>query len=381
MNGNIKKQRVVVKIGSSSLTNSHGGLSQDKLNKHVKAIVALRKQGHEVLLVSSGAVATGFTLLGYPSRPATIEGKQAAAAVGQGLLIQAYNDAFSKYGLAVAQILITRIDFSKRQQYNNVYNTLSVLLKRGIIPIINENDTVAIDELTFGDNDMLSALVAGLIHADTLVILTDADGLYDSDPRVHPHAKKFKQVDEITPEIEALATASGSSVGTGGMKSKILATKLALSLGVHVFIGTGNGKETLTDILEGKGKGTYFGHSLLSTLKSKKQWIAFHSDTNGQIIIDEGAAFALIHGGKSLLPAGVTHVDGNFLPGEVVEVYSKDGHLLGKGLINYSSAQLKEVQGNSTEYAKNHLDIERIEVIHRDDWVALQEKIQEVVTK
>lgn len=368
-----QKKRIVIKIGSSSLVNHQGGLSKDKLNHYVKAIAQLKDAGHELIIVSSGAVAAGFTLLGYSARPSNIEGKQAAAAVGQGLLIQAYNEAFHHYHYTTAQILITRQDFAKRQQYINAYHVLSELLKRGVIPIINENDSVAVDELTFGDNDLLSSLVAGLIHADHLFILTDIDGLYDLNPKTHPHAKRFKQVDVITPEMEQMAGVAGSSFGTGGMRSKLAAAKLALSLGVHVFIGKAKGEQALVEILSGNGEGTYFGQETLSTLKTKKQWIAFHSEAKGQIVIDQGAAEALTKKGKSLLPAGVVYVKGRFSSGQVVEVAALNGSIIGKGLVYYSSSQLNEVLGYSTDDAKRKLNLEREEVIHQDDWVTLME--------
>ncbi|AMA71920.1 glutamate 5-kinase [Aneurinibacillus thermoaerophilus] len=366
-----RKHRVVVKIGSSSLTNPTGGLSRQKLEEHVSALAALRRAGHEVILVSSGAVATGFTQLGYPSRPVTLEGKQAAAAVGQGLLIQAYNDSLRTYGLSGAQILLTRDDFSKRHRYQNTHNALNELLKRGILPIINENDCVAVDELTFGDNDMLSALVAGFLRADDLIILTDTDGLYDADPRTNPQAKKFTLIEEITPEIEAIAGGTGSRVGTGGMRSKINAAKFALSLGIHVFIGTGKGAGKLLDILAGKGEGTYFRNDMRAPLKARKQWIAFHAESDGRIVIDKGAARALLYEGKSLLPSGIVRVCGDFSAGQVVEVTDLSGRLLGKGEVNYSAAQLEQVKGESTAVCREQLGVLRVEAVHRDNWVTL----------
>ncbi|BAU26744.1 glutamate 5-kinase [Aneurinibacillus soli] len=368
---NKKKNRIVVKIGSSSLTNPNGGLSHEKLIGHVDALAALRQAGHDVILVSSGAVAAGFTALGYPSRPVTIEGKQAAAAVGQGLLIQAYNERLGTHGLTAAQILLTRDDFAKRNRYHNAYNTLNELLKRGMIPIINENDCVAVDELTFGDNDMLSALVAGFLHADGLMILTDTDGLYDADPRSNPHARKFSLLHEITPEIEALAGGAGSSVGTGGMRSKINAAKFALSLGIDIFVGTGDGADKLLLILAGEGAGTYFRNEMQGSLKSHKQWIAFHADCAGRIEVDAGAASALLYGGKSLLPSGITDVVGSFLAGDVVEVWDTLGRRLGKGEVRYDANQLRQVKGESGPACQEVLGTSRIEAIHRDNWVTL----------
>src|SRR5699024_9047957 len=235
----------------SSLTNDYGEIDDVKLTSHVDAIAALKRANHTVILVSSGAVAAGFKQLGYPNRPVTVKGRQAAAAVGQGLLIQAYNEKFQEHDLVAAQILLTRSDFSNRNRYRNAFQTMNELLAQNIIPIINENDTVAIDELTFGDNDMLSALVSGFIHADQLIILTDIDGIYTDNPMKNPEAKKYHFLEDITDDVLAQATSEGSQVGTGGMKSKLEAAKTALSLGVSVFIGKGEGESKLVHIIEG----------------------------------------------------------------------------------------------------------------------------------
>lgn len=372
MNNNFsKKQRILIKIGSSSLSNTNGGLCKEKLNAYVDMIADLKQKGHEIIIVSSGSVAAGFKLLGYSVRPSKVEGKQAAAAVGQGLLIQAYNDAFQKYGYTSAQILITRQDFLNRQQYVNAYNVLTELLKRGTIPIINENDSIAIEELTFGDNDMLGALVAGLIHADQLVIITDINGLYDLDPRNNQNAKKLNHINKITDEIEKLACNTSSSLGTGGMSSKINAVKTALSLGIPAFIGVANNQNALEQILNENGDGTYFGSKNLNTIKTRKQWIAFHSETNGKIIIDNGAAIALAEMGKSLLPAGVVGIAGAFSTDQVVEVNTTEGKMIGKGLVKYSSSELLRVIGHSSDDVKSILNIDRSEIIHHDDWITI----------
>lgn len=365
----MNKQRIVVKIGSSSLTNSHGGLCKEKLIEHSTALATLKRMGHDVILISSGAVAAGFTKLGYPTKPVTIAGKQAAAAVGQGLLIQGYTEAFQTYDIIVAQLLLTRGDFSNQEQYNNAYATLSELLQRGIIPIINENDSTSIAELTFGDNDMLSSLVSGLIHADFLIILTDINGLYDADPRKNPDAKKYQYLPTITDELIAQAQTTGSKLGTGGMRSKIEAAKTAHSLGVHVFIGTGEGPTKLTDIIEGKGNGTYIGSKKQKGIKNKKQWIALHSNTNGKIIIDDGAIDAVFKNGKSLLPVGIKGVKGSFQAGDVVEVINEKGKVIGKGQVNYSAEQLNKIKGKSSEEAMKQTKCPNAEAIHRNHWI------------
>ena len=363
----MKKQTIVVKIGSSSLTNEQGEIDEQKLSNHVAAIASLYHENHDVVIVSSGAVAAGFKKLGYPNRPVTVKGRQAAAAVGQGLLIQSYMKEFQKYDIVPAQILLTRSDFSDRERYRNAFSTLMELLDRRIIPIINENDTVAIDELTFGDNDMLSALVSGFIHADQLILITDIDGLYTDNPLKNPKAKKYHFLEEITDEILQKASSEGSKVGTGGMRSKLEAAKTALSLGVAVFIGKGEGKDYLRQILQGTGDGTYIRNKSVEGINTKRQWIALHSQSYGKIYIDQGAEEAILYHGRSLLPAGITEVEGSFEKGDVVEVYGPKG-LIGKGVVNYSSSDIKEK-------IKQRLEKKKIapstEVIHRDRWVEM----------
>ncbi|SFE41695.1 glutamate 5-kinase [Alteribacillus iranensis] len=370
----MKKERIVVKIGSSSLTKPGGELSRTKLNMYASAIAQLRTAGHQVILISSGAVAAGFSGLKYPSRPVTLAGKQAAAAVGQGLLMQAYTEAFSEYGYETGQILLTRSNFSNKLQYQNAYATLSELLRRGVIPIINENDTIAVDELTFGDNDMLSALVGGLIHADCLLILTDIDGIYDANPKGHPDAKRYQFLSEIPDELYLQAGEAGSNVGTGGMRSKLDAAKTAMSLGLRVFIGLGEQENCLVDIISGKGNGTYIGFSGNEVLNNKKQWLALHSLPAGELYIDNGAKKALLFKGKSLLPAGITTVHGRFESGAVVEVKDIHGRLLGKGQVNMSADELNDIKGKSTAEAAQYTKTKRPEVIHRDDWVYIEKE-------
>ena len=360
----MEKKRVVVKIGSSSLTNNNGEIDQQKFQDHIHAIAKLKQAGHDVLIVSSGAVATGFKKLGYRSRPVALKGKQAAAAVGQSLLIQSYIEQFSTYGMVPAQILLTRTDFSNKERYKNAYQTLSELIDRGILPIINENDTVSVEELTFGDNDMLSALVSGLVHADQLIILTDINGLYTDNPNRNPEAKKFDYLEDVTDELLDMAGGAGSSVGTGGMKSKLYAAKTALSLGVKVFIGKGKGEMKLLEILKGEGDGTYIGRAVLASVNNTRQWIWVHSDVSGKLFIDEGAEQAIVERGSSLLPAGIYDVKGDFDKGDIVEVFGKSG-LLGRGEIRYSAAELRQAMGKRTDELVMHA----LEVIHRDNWV------------
>jgi len=360
----MEKKRVVVKIGSSSLTNSDGEIDQVKFQDHIQAVAKLKQAGHDVVIVSSGAVATGFKKLGYRSRPVTLKGKQAAAAVGQSLLTQSYIEHFGEFDIVPAQILLTRGDFSNRERYKNAYATLSELIDRGILPIINENDTVSVEELTFGDNDMLSALVSGLIHADQLIILTDINGLYTANPNKDPDAEKIEYIPEVTDDLLGMASSEGSSVGTGGMKSKLFAAKTAMSLGVKAFIGKGEGETKLLDILDGKGDGTYVGQNALISVNHTKQWIWVHSDVSGKIYIDEGAEKAILNKGSSLLPAGIYDIKGEFAKGDIVEVFGKSG-FLGRGEVRCSSEDAREAMGKRTDELVLHL----IEVIHRDEWV------------
>jgi glutamate 5-kinase len=273
-----KSLRVVIKIGSSSLTSRHGEISRRKIEKLANEIVYLKDLGHEVVLVSSGAVAAGYRRLGCLERPNTLPEKQAAASIGQGLLMESYSELFLSHGYVAAQILITKSDFLDEDRYKNVRNTLNVLLERGMVPIVNENDTVTNDVLNFGDNDTLSAKVAGLIDADQLVILSDIDGLYNEDPTRSTNARMLEYVTEITPEIEAAAVGSGTKIGTGGMKSKIEAVKIAMASGITTFLGNAARKNIIIDGIIGKAKGTYFKSKKPSTyLNHKERWLAFNS--------------------------------------------------------------------------------------------------------
>ncbi|WP_379129336.1 glutamate 5-kinase [Paenibacillus sp. sgz500958] len=363
--------RLVVKIGSSSLTGPEGGLNREAIAFFAAEIAGLRKSGCEVLLVTSGAVAAGFRSIGYPVRPKLLHEKQAAAAVGQALLMQAYQEAFAAHQITAAQILLTRTDFCSRRAMNNAVMTVEELLRQGAVPVFNENDTVSVDELKFGDNDTLSALVANLLKASRLLVLTDMDGLYSGDPRKHPDAVRYQSVEEITPEIYAIAGGAGSSVGTGGMRSKIDAAKIATRGGVPVFIGKVSEAGDLHLAAEGSGKGTYFA-TTLSSLPVKKQWLGFMSTPLGSLYVDDGAANALLHGGHSLLPVGVKRTEGSFHAGDVVEVLSLDSNLIGRGIVNYDEAQLSRIKGLPSARVVSELgEVHRLEVIHRDEWITL----------
>lgn len=339
-----KIKRVVIKIGSSSLTSMHGEISRYKLEKLANQIVALKDAGYETAVVSSGAVAAGYRKLGCIQRPTSLPEKQAAASIGQGLLMESYSELFLSHGYVASQILITRSDFSDETRYNNMKNTLNVLLERGIIPIINENDTVTVDRLRFGDNDTLSAKVAALIGADQLIILSDIDGLYDANPNSNTDAKLLDKVHEITPEIEAAAGGSGSAVGTGGMKSKISAVKIAMASGIDSFLGKADSKDILVKAVSGTAKGTYFNQDPEGfNLDNNQQWIAFHSGPEGEVIIRPESRTAIIEDRKNILPSDILHVEGRFGEGAVVRVLDESGEEIGLGRINYSHEKLDQL--------------------------------------
>ncbi|MCR8660620.1 glutamate 5-kinase [Paenibacillus endoradicis] len=365
-------ERIVVKIGSSSLTSDEGGLHKQNIHFFASELAELYKQGNDVILVTSGAVAAGFREIGYESRPKMVHQKQAAAAVGQALLMQAYQEAFSQYGIVAAQILLTRYDFSNRKRISNALMTIEELLAQRIIPIINENDTVSTAEivLKFGDNDHLSALVATMSKANKLAIITDMDGLYTADPRKDPDATKIERVAEISDAILAIAGGAGSAVGTGGMRSKIEAARIAMRGGVTTFIGRVQHAGELPSAILGRGRGTYFDTEETS-LPMKKQWLGFHSTPVGSITIDQGAVTALIERHKSLLPAGVVQVSGDFHPGDVVEVIDTQGATIGRGVVNYATWQLQAAAGLSSDEVERRVEVQRIEVIHRDEWITL----------
>ncbi|MGJ9457981.1 glutamate 5-kinase [Oceanobacillus sp. CF4.6] len=359
------RKRIVIKIGSSSLTSMNGELSRRKLEKIVEEVVRLKDDGHDVLLVSSGAVAAGYRKLGCLTRPESLSEKQAAASIGQGLLIETYSDLFISHGYVASQILITRSDFSEENRYDNARNTINVLLDRGIVPIVNENDTITMDFLRFGDNDTLSAKVAGLIDADQLIILSDIDGLYDSDPRKNEDAKLLFEVNEITPEIEASAGGSGSAVGTGGMKSKIEAVKITMASGISSFLGKSSTGGIIYDAVYKNAVGTYFEpQENIQNLNQKKQWIAFNSGPEGEVTINHSATEAIIENQTSLEPSAVHSVHGRFKKGAVVKIFDVNGDEIGLGVVNYSSKALDQLINQTDidleEYKKAAIESEQL---------------------
>jgi glutamate 5-kinase len=362
---------IVLKLGSAVLTTTQGELDEPVLRQLCDEVAALVSSGRKVIIVTSGAVAAGRGALGVRDRKPTIAVKQALAAVGQSRLMQIYTELFARHKIIVGQMLLSRSDMEDRRRYVNARYTLEELLRRGCIPIINENDTVTVDELRFGDNDGLAAMVAVKMQADTLLLLSDVDGLYDSNPKANKAARLLEHVTEITPEMVAGASGAGSrdgvQVGSGGMTSKVLAAKIATEAGVCVSIAHGKRTGVLAEILSGNFHGTYFA-AKHSRHTRRRQWILSGKTSGRRVQVDDGAREALLARKKSLLPAGVLHVEGEFQPQELVEIVDRSGNLLGRGIINYSSAELLRIKGHKTA------DIESIlgskpydEAIHRDN--------------
>jgi glutamate 5-kinase len=366
-----QSKRIVVKVGSSLVTNQGTGLDMDALGNWAKQIATLRTQGCEVVLVSSGAIAEGMKRLGWKQRPSAVHELQAAAAVGQMGLVQAYEKIFREFGLHAAQVLLTHADLADRERYLNARSTLRTLLSLGVIPIINENDTVVTDEIKVGDNDTLGALVANLIEADALIILTDQEGLYTADPRKDPSATLISVALAGDANLELMAGGAGSHIGRGGMITKVLAAKRAARSGAHTVIASGHERDVLPRLLQGESIGTLLTASSLS-LDARKQWLADHLQVSGKVMLDAGAVRVLRNDGKSLLSIGVTQVSGEFQRGAVVAVLDTEGHDIARGLINYSAAEARRIAGKASGEIEGILGyVDEPELIHRDNLVLL----------
>jgi glutamate 5-kinase len=364
-------RRIVVKVGSSLVTNQGAGLDLDALGNWARQIAALNASGHEVLLVSSGAIAEGMQRLGWRTRPTSIHELQAAAAVGQMGLVQAYESCFRKHGLHAAQVLLTHDDLADRERYLNARTTLTTLLTLRVIPIINENDTVVTDEIKFGDNDTLGALVTNLIDADALVILTDQSGLYTADPRKDPDAVLVSSAQAGDAQLESMAGGAGSAIGRGGMLTKILAAKRAAHSGAHTAIASGHETDVLLRLFTGEPIGTLLIAPSLP-LAARKQWLAGHLQVAGRLVLDAGAIRALRSDGKSLLPIGVKQVFGEFQRGAVVACVSEQGEDIARGLVNYSSEEARRIAGRASQQIVALLGYGGdTEIIHRDNLVVL----------
>lgn len=364
-------KRIVVKIGSTLITNHGTGVDHALIKIWVAQIAALSNRGVEVLLVSSGAIAEGMQRLGWKNRPHQVNQLQAAAAVGQMGLVQVYESSFREHGLKTAQILLTHDDLADRTRYLNARSTLTTLLALKVIPVINENDTVVTDEIKFGDNDTLAALVCNAIDADTLVILTDQQGLFNADPRKVPSATLISEAKAGDPKLDAMAGGAGSSLGRGGMLTKVTAAKKAALSGATTIIAHGRETDVLLRLHDGESIGTRLKADTLS-LQAKKTWLAGHLKTSGSLILDAGAARALMQGGKSLLPIGVTAVSGSFERGAVVGCLNIDGLEIARGLVNYASIEAQKIMRQPTTAIEELLGyIAEPELIHRDNLVLL----------
>jgi glutamate 5-kinase len=364
-------QRVIVKVGSSLVTNEGRGLDHAAIAKWADQIAHLRRMGKQVVLVSSGAVAEGMLRLGFERRPVAIHELQACAAVGQMGLAQIYETSFRAHDLRTAQVLLTHADLADRERYLNARSTLFTLLELGVVPVINENDTVVTDEIKFGDNDTLGALVANLIEADALIILTDQRGLYTSDPRKNADATLVHEAKAGDPALEAMAGGAGSGIGSGGMLTKILAARRAASSGAHTVIAWGREDQVLVRLAEGEAIGTQLT-AQTARLTARKQWMADHLKTAGQVMLDAGAVQKLLNEGKSLLPIGVTDVGGDFGRGDVITCIDPNGKAIARGMSNYASAEVKRIMRKpSSDIAAILGYVEEVELIHRDNLVLL----------
>jgi glutamate 5-kinase len=364
-------KRIVVKVGSSLVTDEGRGLDHAAVARWAEEIAGLKRAGREIVLVSSGAIAEGVKRLGWRTRPSAMHELQAAAAVGQMGLVQAYESAFSQFGLHTAQILLTHDDLADRRRYLNARSTLVTLLRLDVIPIINENDTVTTDEIRFGDNDTLGALVTNLIEADVLVLLTDQQGLYTADPRRDRAATLVRDARAGDPELERMAGGAGSALGSGGMLTKILAAKRAARSGASTVIASGREDRVLTRLAANEAIGTVL-RADANSLAARKQWLADHLQLAGRLTLDPGAVRALARDGKSLLPIGVVAVAGDFDRGEVVGCFDRDGREVARGLVNYSAQETARILRKPSAEIETILGyVDEPELIHRDNMVLL----------
>jgi len=356
----MNKKLYIIKIGTSSLTAKGGDLDREKIKNIVRQVSDIKDAGHDAVIVTSGSIAAGFRALGYTSRPTSVAAKQASAAVGQGLLMEEYTNYFAERGYVTAQILLTRGDFTDKRRYKNAFSALEILLSRGAVPIINENDTIAVEELKVGDNDTLSAQVAAMLHADLLVLLTDTDGLYTKNPSKYDDAEHIPVIERITPEIEAYAGGAGSVNGTGGMITKVKGASLATRAGVPVLICSSKDDNVIVAASNGLAKGTLFKAD--GSLKTRLQWMAFYAPSKGNVFVDRGAANALLNKGGSLLAPGVTAIEGDFSKGDVIRIVTSGDHVqIGRGIADLSRDELDEMLSGR--------DCHSEVVVHKDNLV------------
>ena len=365
-------KRVLIKIGSAVLTGENG-LDLQIIEQLVDEIAHLTKDGYQIVIVTSGAIASGKHRMGITGKLKSMPQKQALAAIGQSRLMRVYSNSFGKYGIFIAQILLTMSDLTDRQRYLNVRNTLSTIIDWGVIPIINENDSVAVDEIKFGDNDHLAAMITNIMDAQLLINLTSTEGLYDHNPTGSKKAKLITLVKEFTEEIESAATEETSSVGLGGMKSKVIAAKKVTASGIPCLIAPGKKKGVLHDIFAGKEIGTLFLPAS-EHMSSRKYWIAFTLRPRGKLFLDDGATMAILEEGKSLLPSGIINTEGDFSIGDPVTCVNSEGTPFAKGLVNYNSVEIKKIMGlksSKIEQVLGYKDYD--EIIHRDNLAVMKE--------
>lgn len=364
-------KRIVVKVGTSTITYPTGKMNLGRMEKLVRELTDLANQGREIVLVTSGAIAVGMDRMGKKKRPRSIPQRQALAAVGQGALMHAYGSLFAAYGRMAGQVLLTKENSRRHHQYTNSRNALKAMLAMGVIPVVNENDAVAVDEVKIGDNDTLSATVATLVDADVLIILSDVDGLYTANPATDKKAHLIPEVREITLDIEKLAGGTGSAAGTGGMRTKIEAAKIATRSGVTMVIASGEEDGVIRTVLNGEAVGTLFP-AREEHLKARKSWLAFGRNIAGDLVVDDGCAEAMLTGGKSLLAAGLVSVEGAFAAKSTVRVLTQEGREIARGIVNYDAVSLRRIAGRRTDEIAAILAAPVFsEVIHRDNMVLM----------
>lgn len=368
---NIKN--LIIKIGSSSLCDDKGNINKEKILNLIQQIAFIKRKGVNITLVSSGAINAGVHVMNLTERPQTIPQKQALAAIGQASLMQIYEELFSLFNLKCAQILLNHDDFDDRKRLMNFNNAMQALIDYDVVPIINENDTLAVEEIKVGDNDTLASLVVPAVNADMVILVSDIDGLYDDNPHTNKNAKLIKDVSEITKEIESMAKDASSKVGTGGMITKIKAAKVCNDFGCDMAIVNGNQQNVLVDLMEGKDVGTCFSGMAGRTLNSRQHWIMYRSMPKGSIVVDDGARSALINNHTSLLPKGIVDVKGNFLISQIVDIIDLNDNLLARGMVNYSSDEIKLIKGLNTSEIKKVLHYKDYdEVVHANNLVLVE---------
>ncbi|MCR4924220.1 MAG: glutamate 5-kinase [Lachnospiraceae bacterium] len=366
-------QNVIVKVGSSSLTDSNGKINDEKMLKIVSQLAYIKRKGMNVILVSSGAQAAGIGILGLDKKPCEIPKKQALAAIGQAKLMQHYENLFRIFNLTCSQVLVNHGDFDNRKRLINLENTMEAMLNYGVIPIVNENDTLAVDEIKVGDNDTLAALMVPAVNGDILILMSDIDGLYNGNPNTDPNAKLISYVSDVN-DVEEYAEDSSSALGTGGMVTKLNAARMVNAYGCDMAIINAGGENTLIRFIDGEEIGTLFDGHRERPLSARKHWIMYRSIVKGQIIVDDGAFAAIRNKHTSLLPKGILDVKGDFMISSVVEIMDKKGNVCARGIVNYSSDEIRLIKGintNEIESRLNHKDYD--EVIHANNLVVIKE--------